>query len=86
MARSSLGFSDPVNSAFSSRRGIDSGRLSHHPAGIAHGPHPGAYENVPTDRRTDEIAVMLDTRRSLSISAEALGIEDSSYHESFVAR
>jgi homogentisate 1,2-dioxygenase len=74
-----------VNSAFSSRRGIDSGSLSHHPAGIPHGPHPGAYETVPEARRTDEIAVMLDTSSPLTVSADALAIEDPSYHDSFVA-
>jgi homogentisate 1,2-dioxygenase len=29
---------------FTSRRGVGPGAISLHPAGIAHGPHPGAYE------------------------------------------
>ena len=33
------------------------------PAGIPHGPHPGAYEGSIGAKRTDELAVMLDTTR-----------------------
>lgn len=75
-----------VSSAFTSRRGIASGSLSYHPAGIPHGPHPGAYEAVPEARRTDEIAVMLDTSSALSVSVQALEVEDPGYHGSFAAR
>ena len=61
-----------ANSAFGSRRGIGEGSLSHHPAGIAHGPHPGAYENAPGAMRTEEIAVMLDCHAPLQRTAEVL--------------
>lgn len=74
-----------ANSAFGSRRGIGEGSLSHHPAGIAHGPHPGAYENAPGTTRTDEIAVMLDCRLPLEQTAEAVSCEDTGYHASFRA-
>ena len=30
---------------FTSRKGVGPGSISHHPAGIPHGPHPGAYES-----------------------------------------
>ena len=74
-----------VNQAFGSRRGIEEGSLSHHPAGIPHGPHPGAYESAPGQTRTEEIAVMLDCRAPLDATAEARGIEDGGYHASFDA-
>ena len=61
------------------------GSFSHHPAGIPHGPHPGAYEGSVGARRTDELAVMLDTFRPLRATAAALAIEDPQYHDSFLA-
>jgi homogentisate 1,2-dioxygenase len=70
--------------SFSSRRGVNPGSISHHPAGIAHGPHPGAYEGSIGKRETNELAVMLDCYRPLEPTAAALGIEDPAYHESFV--
>jgi homogentisate 1,2-dioxygenase len=71
------------NSAFGSRRGIAEGSLSHHPAGIAHGPHPGAYETAPGRTRTDELAVMVDCARPLRRTPEARAVEDLAYHASF---
>jgi homogentisate 1,2-dioxygenase len=72
-----------ANSAFASRRGIVEGSLSHHPAGIAHGPHPGAYENGPGSTRTEEIAVMLDCHAPLQRTIDAAACEDAGYHASF---
>jgi len=74
-----------ANGAFASRRGIDAGSLSHHPAGITHGPHPGAYESAPGQTRTEELAVMLDTSLPLHRTAQAVTVEDPGYHRSFVA-
>jgi homogentisate 1,2-dioxygenase len=74
-----------ANGAFGSRRGIAAGSLSHHPAGIPHGPHPGAYETKPPSDRTEEIAVMLDCTRPLEPTADALSVEDDAYHRSFEA-
>lgn len=68
---------------FTSRRGVARGSISHHPAGIAHGPHPGAYEGSIGSQKTDELAVMIDTVHSLRPTPHALGIEDPGYHESF---
>jgi homogentisate 1,2-dioxygenase len=73
-----------ANSAFGSRRGVGEGSLSHHPAGILHGPHPGAYEQR-AERSTRELAVMLDCNEPLRASAAALSCEDAEYHASFVA-
>jgi homogentisate 1,2-dioxygenase len=77
-----------ANEAFGSRRGVGEGSLSHHPAGIAHGPHPGAYERAfaaGASGRTEEIAVMLDCAATLHRTSAALACEDGSYHSSFVA-
>jgi homogentisate 1,2-dioxygenase len=74
-----------ANSAFGSRRGVGEGSLSHHPSGIPHGPHPGAYENAAGTTRTEEIAVMLDCRAPLKRTPDALSCEDPGYHASFSA-
>ena len=79
-----------ANAAFGSRRGVGEGSLSHHPAGIPHGPHPGAYERAfdgnPAGGRTEEIAVMLDCSSPLMRTSAAAACEDVAYHASFVAR
>lgn len=68
---------------FTSRKGVGPGSISHHPAGIAHGPHPGAYEESIGVHETTELAVMLDTYKPLTPTAAALAVEDPAYHESF---
>ena len=69
---------------FTSRRGVGEGSVSHHPSGIAHGPHPGAYEGSIGHHATDELAVMLDTYAPLRATTAALALEDAGYHDSFV--
>jgi homogentisate 1,2-dioxygenase len=71
--------------SFTSRRGVGPGSISHHPRGIPHGPHPGAYEASIGTTQTDEVAVMLDCARPLTRSALAESLEDPRYHGSFVA-
>jgi homogentisate 1,2-dioxygenase len=73
-----------VRSSFTSRRGIGPGSVSLHPAGIPHGPHPGAYEKSLGTTRTDELAVMIDTLRPLLLTPAALQVDDPNYAESFV--
>ncbi|HET6346870.1 MAG TPA: homogentisate 1,2-dioxygenase [Myxococcota bacterium] len=68
---------------FVSRRGVGPGSISHHPAGVTHGPHPGAYEGSIGHRETQELAVMLDTFRPLRPTAAALAVEDPGYQDSF---
>lgn len=70
---------------FTSRRGIGPGSMSYHPAGIPHGPHPGAYEASIGTERTDELAVMLDCIAPLHPTEAARSVEDRAYQESFVA-
>ncbi|MCO4772224.1 MAG: homogentisate 1,2-dioxygenase [Deltaproteobacteria bacterium] len=73
-----------VEGNFTSRRGVGPGSISHHPAGIPHGPHPGAYEASIGHPRTDELAVMLDVFEPLVPTPAALAIEDAAYHDSFI--
>jgi homogentisate 1,2-dioxygenase len=68
---------------FTSRKGVGPGSLSHHPAGILHGPHPGAYEGSIGQKATDELAVMVDATRPLRSTAAARNVEDPAYHASF---
>ncbi len=68
---------------FTSRRGVGPGAISLHPAGIAHGPHPGAYEASIGTQRTDELAVMMDCFKPLAPTAQASNLEDAGYHDSW---
>jgi homogentisate 1,2-dioxygenase len=72
-----------VRGEFTSRRGVGPGSISHHPAGVMHGPHPGAYEGSIGVKTTSELAVMLDCYQPLSATPAALGVEDLDYQESF---
>ena len=73
-----------VRGHFTSRKGVGPGSISLHPAGVAHGPHPGAYEGSIGARETSELAVMLDTFRPLVMTEAALAVEDPGYQESFM--
>ncbi len=73
-----------VRGNFTSRRGVGPGSISHHPAGLLHGPHPGAYEGSIGATRTDELAVMLDCYQPLAPTEAAVAVEDAGYQESFV--
>lgn len=68
---------------FTSRRGVGPGCISLHPAGIVHGPHPGAYEASIGTTRTEELAVMIDTFQPLYPTAQAANIENPEYHDSW---
>ncbi len=72
-----------VRGNFTSRRGVGPGAISLHPSGIAHGPHPGAYEASIGTTRTEELAVMCDTFAPLMPTAQAVNIEEPAYHESW---
>jgi homogentisate 1,2-dioxygenase len=62
---------------------VGPGAISLHPSGVAHGPHPGAYEASIGAKRTDEMAVMLDTYAPLVPTAQAVNLEDPGYHDSW---
>lgn len=73
-----------VEGNFTSRKGVGPGSISFHPAGIPHGPHPGAYEASIGHARTDELAVMLDVFDPFEVTADAVAVEDAGYMASFV--
>ena len=68
---------------FTSRRGLNAGSVSYHPAGIPHGPHPGAYERSIGTTRADELAVMIDTFDPLHHTSAGQHVEDTDYDESW---
>ena len=73
-----------VDGDFMSRNNIDQGYITLHPAGIPHGPHPGAYERSVGKTETEELAVMVDTFRPLWITDEGMGIDDGEYWSSWL--
>lgn len=73
-----------VDGDFMSRNDVDAGHISLHPAGIPHGPHPGATERSIGKKKTDELAVMVDTFRPLKVTEEALKIADETYYQSWL--
>lgn len=73
-----------VDGDFMSRNHVDKGFISLHPAGIPHGPHPGAMERSIGQERTEELAVMVDTFKPLKITQAALDIDDTSYWSSWM--
>lgn len=70
---------------FMSRRGIERSDLTLHPAGLPHGPQPGATEASIGAVETKELAVMVDTFHPLHIAAAALELEKPGYQESWLA-
>jgi homogentisate 1,2-dioxygenase len=73
-----------VDGDFMSRNNIAQGHITLHPAGIPHGPHPGAYERSIGKTSTEELAVMIDTFRPLMITENALKIDDGVYYQSWL--
>ena len=74
------------NDKFGSRKGIEEGSITLHPLGIPHGPQPGATEASIGATKTEELAVMLDTYAPLSLTREALEIEDADYWKSWMTQ
>jgi homogentisate 1,2-dioxygenase len=72
-----------VDGDFMSRNNIEKGQITLHPAGIPHGPHPGAYERSIGKKETEELAVMVDTFRPLMLTNHAIGIEVEDYYTSW---
>ena len=73
-----------VDGDFMSRNNIDKGQITLHPAGIPHGPHPGAMERSIGKKETQELAVMVDTFKPLKVTKQALEIEDKTYYKSWL--
>jgi homogentisate 1,2-dioxygenase len=73
-----------VNGNFMSRKGIEIGSFTVHPAGIPHGPHPGAAEASLGKQETQELAVMLDTFHPLYVTKQAEAYDDDGYPYSWL--
>lgn len=73
-----------VDGDFMSRNDISKGQITLHPAGIPHGPHPGAYERSIGKKETKELAVMVDTFKPLKLTTQALEIEVKDYYKSWI--
>ena len=68
-----------VDGEFMSRKHVTRGMLTLHPAGIPHGPHPGAVKKSIGAKETGELAVMVDTFHPLQLTVEAIEIENEGY-------
>jgi homogentisate 1,2-dioxygenase len=53
---------------YAARKGVDIGCITLHPSGLPHGPQPGAVEKALGAKQTNELAVMWDTFRPLSLT------------------
>ncbi len=68
-----------VDGDFMSRKHVERGMITLHPAGIPHGPHPGTVEKSIGAKDTQELAVMVDTFHPLILTQAALDLEDDTY-------
>lgn len=73
-----------VDGDFMSRNNIEKGQITLHPAGIPHGPHPGAMERSIGHTETEELAVMVDTFKPLMVTEEAIKLQDEGYYKSWL--
>ena len=70
---------------FFSRDHIEQGMMTFHPCGFPHGPHPKALAKSQKDpaKETDEVAVMIDSRRPLKMVDSLCLAEDLDYVNSW---
>jgi homogentisate 1,2-dioxygenase len=73
-----------VDGDFMSRNNIEKGQITLHPAGVPHGPHPGAYERSIGKKETLELAVMVDTFKPLKLTKAAMDMQDPEYVKSWI--
>lgn len=72
--------------SFFSREGVGPGMITFHPQGIHHGPQPGAVLASVNKERTDEQAVMIDTRRPLEATPAARAAFRADYWKSWMKK
>lgn len=75
-----------VDGDFMSRNNIQKGQITLHPAGIPHGPHPGAIERSIGKKETNEMAVMIDPFNPVQITTEATKVELPEYYQSWMSK
>ena len=70
---------------FMSRDHIYPGMATLHPTGLPHGPHPKAFATAAAGARafTDEVAVMVDSRKPLLVAPLPDGVEWTAYADSW---
>jgi homogentisate 1,2-dioxygenase len=68
---------------FFSRAGIQPGMFTLHPQGIHHGPQPQAVEASRTKTQTDEVAIMIESRRPFKILPALETVEVKEYGTSW---
>ncbi|MDY3553421.1 homogentisate 1,2-dioxygenase [Gemmata sp. JC717] len=73
-----------VRGKFGSRRGVEEASFTLHPHGIPHGPHPGTIVASRDVKWADELAVMVDTFRPLSVTKQAMELDDPKYPYSWL--
>ncbi len=73
-----------VDGDFMSRNNIEVGHITLHPAGVVHGPHPGAAERSIGKKSTEELAVMVDTFKPLKLTEQAVAMSEPDYFKSWL--
>ena len=73
-----------VSGDFGSRKGIEIGSYTLHRRGIHHGPQPGAIEASLGKDSTNELAIMVETKRPLKVTDNAERLDDPNYPFSWV--
>lgn len=68
---------------FFSRTGIEEGMMTFHPQGIHHGPQGDATKRTNQLTKTDEIAIMIDTRSPLLVDPKLRDFENKNYWKSW---
>ena len=67
-----------------SANGVAYGSITLHPDGLPRGPRPGREEQSIGETRTEDLAVVLDTFRPLSVARQALSIEEPGYDRGWI--
>ena len=75
-----------VDGNFMSRKGVETGSITFHPSGPPHGPQPGKIEQSLGAKKTDEIAVMIDTFKPLKSTKHTKHIDDKNYPYSWIEK
>jgi len=73
-----------VSGDFMSRKGVEPGSITFHPAGLPHGPQPGKIEASLSLKEANEIAVMIDTFKPLEMTNKTKSIDDNQYPMSWL--
>jgi homogentisate 1,2-dioxygenase len=73
-----------VSGDFSSRKGVEVGSFTLHRRGVHHGPQPGALEASLGKESTNELAIMIETKKPLKLTSQAEKYDDANYPYSWM--